>query len=66
MTKTKTKTKYYATQQVHCPSGPTYACDEHAKQLHVVYGHLGGHTNSTKIKQNTFECANCVNENKGK
>jgi hypothetical protein len=64
MPKTKnTKIKYPATQLVQCPSGSTYACDEHAMQLHGLFGFMGAHTNSIKIEKDTHECVNCINEN---
>lgn len=53
--------KYPATQTVHCPSGPTNACDGHAEKLKSLMAFMGAHSNSTPLEQ-PAECDNCVNE----
>ena len=55
------ETKYPATCTVHTPSGPTNACDEHARQLLALMGMLGAHANITALAEPS-SCANCVNE----
>lgn len=54
--------KYPATQTVHCPSGPTNACDVHAAELKGLFAFMGAHVVSTKLDE-PAECANCVHEN---
>jgi len=55
--------RYPATQTVHCPSGPTNACDEHAHQVKHLMSFMGAHVVATKLEE-PAECDNCVNENK--
>ena len=53
--------KYPATKTVHWPSGPVYACDNHAAQLVGLARFLGSHVGVTIAPDNS-ECGNCKNE----
>lgn len=53
--------KYPATHIVHWPTGPVYACAEHAKQLVGLGGFCGAHVICT-LAEPGHECTNCVNE----
>ena len=57
------KTKYPATHIVHCPSGPTNACEDHARQIKGLMNFMGAHVGITACPDGV-ECDNCVNENK--
>lgn len=59
--KENNKIKYPATHIIHCPSGPTHACEEHAKQIQGVMGVLGTHAVCTP-SDGKHECSNCKNE----
>ncbi len=66
--KTKKEIKYLATCVVHWPSGPVYACDEHAKQIIGLSKFMGGHTVATRLRKKDIgqECSNCINESNTK
>lgn len=51
-----------ATVLVHCPNGPTAACDEHARGIQGIMRFLGAHTVCTPAPEGS-QCGNCVNEN---
>lgn len=51
---------YPATRTVHCPNGPTHACDEHAAQITGLMQYLGAHVVHTAAPDGA-QCANCVN-----
>ena len=59
-----TETKYPATCTVHCPSGPTNACDYHADAVEKIMRFMGAHTNRTPAPEGA-QCDNCVNEARG-
>lgn len=50
-----------ATCTVHCPSGPTNACDYHAHSIQALMSFMGGHTVRTVLLE-PAECDNCRNE----
>ena len=50
---------------VHTPSGPTPACERHAKQLEALFECMGAHTNRTPLKE-PAPCTNCINEARNK
>lgn len=53
-----------ATRTVHWPTGPIDCCEEHARQLIMLNGILGGgHIVHTHVKEGTT-CVNCENEAK--
>ena len=60
--------KFPAQYIVHCPSGPTYACEEHAKGIQGLMGFMGAHTvvEEVKVIDGKHECMNCKNEAKEK
>lgn len=48
-----------ATHIVHWPTGPVYACKEHANALVFLSNYLGSHTVAS-ICHEDKECTNCV------
>lgn len=62
---TDTKTDYPATCAVHCPSGPTNACDEHAHAVESLMRLMGARTVRTPVPEGA-QCDNCVNEAKNR
>jgi hypothetical protein len=54
-----------ATRVVHCPSGPTNACESHAAGVTELMNFMGAHVAHTKADP-AAQCDNCVNEYKSK
>ncbi len=52
-----------ATKLVHWPSGPTYACDHHAKALQKIGSAMRIHIAVEEYTRDNRECTNCYNEN---
>jgi len=48
---------------MHTPSGPTYCCVKHARQLEGLMRMLGAHTKAVKAPEGAV-CENCENEAK--
>jgi len=44
----------------HCPNGPTYCCELHAREIRGLFAFMGCHIGFTPAPDNA-ECANCVN-----
>jgi len=59
------ETNYPATCIVHCPSGPTNACELHADQVEWLMQFMGAHTVRTPAEEGV-QCDNCVNEAKNR
>lgn len=57
-----TDIKYPATQTVHCPTGPTNACDNRARDIKGLMSFMGTHVAATELTE-PAECVNCINEN---
>ena len=58
-------TTFPATKLCHWPSGPVFACDEHAEKLVALGGMMGYHVGIQEIPDGLeHQCANCINENK--
>lgn len=58
--------KFPATRTVHWPTGPVHCCEEHARQLMVLNGVMGGGHIAHTHPPLDAECVNCVNEAKSK
>ena len=52
-----------ATKLVHWPSGPTYACDYHAKALQKIGSSMRLHIAVEDYILDDKQCTNCLNEN---
>lgn len=55
--------KFSATHIVHCPTGPTHACETHARQIQSLMSVLGAHV-AIELSDGEHECNNCKNEAK--
>jgi hypothetical protein len=53
------------TRMVHCPSGPTNACESHAAGVSKLMSFMGAHVTHTKAEPGA-QCDNCVSEFKSK
>lgn len=62
---TKYTPKYPATMTVHCPSGPTNACDLHAQAVRGLMAFMGAHVVATTLLE-PAECDNCMNDAKSR
>ena len=51
-----------ATKLVHWPSGPTYACDHHAKALQRIGSAMKIHIAVEEHASGNRKCTNCYNE----
>ena len=51
-----------ATKLVHWPSGPTYACDNHAKALQRIGSAMKIHIAVEEHASGNRICTNCYNE----
>jgi len=58
---TENEQKYPATKIVHWPTGPVFACEEHARQLIRLSRFLGTHVVVGEATGGA-ECSNCKNE----
>lgn len=58
-----TEVSYPATHTVHCPNGPTDACEKHARGIVGLMNFLGTHVVCTPAADDA-QCANCHNESK--
>jgi hypothetical protein len=52
-----------ATKLVHWPTGPTYACDYHAKALQKIASSMRVHVTIEDYVGDYRQCTNCFNEN---
>lgn len=50
---------------VHTVNGPTHCCAKHAAALKTLMSFMGASTNMTVLEE-PQECANCLNEAKGR
>ena len=53
---------FQATKLVHWPTGPTYACDYHAKALQKIASSMKLHIAVEDYILDDRQCSNCLNE----